>query len=60
MVPSLAVGEGVQGSVVIFTVVEETLAAMIIVVVVSAAAGANAAGDARSDAGEVVEARDDV
>jgi hypothetical protein len=45
MVPCLAAGEGAEGSVVIFTVVEGTLAAMGIVVVVSAAAGAKGAGE---------------
>ena len=55
MVPCLAAGEGAEGSVVIFTVVEGTLAAMGIVVVVSAAAGAKGAGEARAEAGEAVE-----
>jgi len=54
MVPCLAAGEGAEGSVVIFTVVEGTLAAMGIVVVVSAAAGAKGAREARG-AGEVIE-----
>jgi len=60
MVPCLAAGEGAEGSVVTITVVEGNLAAMGIVVVVSAAAGAAGAGEARAEAGEVVEAGDGV
>jgi hypothetical protein len=66
MVPCLAAGEGAEGSVVIFTVVEGTFAAMRIVMVVSAAAGAKGAAEARAagevvaEAGEVVEAGEDV
>jgi len=56
MVPCLAAGEGAEASVVIIAVVEATLAAMGIVVVVSAAAGAKRAGEARAEAGNVVEA----
>jgi len=62
MVPCLAAGEGAEGSIVIFTVVEGTLAAMGIVMVVSAAAGTKGAGEARAarevvaEAGEVMEA----
>jgi len=61
MVPCLAVGEGAEGSVVIFTVVKGALAAMGSVVVVSTAAGAKgaresrAAGDVVAEAGEVME-----
>jgi len=49
------VGDGAEGSVVIIALVEGTSAAMGIVVVVSAAAGAKGAGEARAEAGEVVE-----
>jgi len=56
MVLCLAAGEGGEESVVIIAVVEGTLAAMGIVVVVLAAAGAKGAGEARAEAGEVVEA----
>jgi hypothetical protein len=49
-------GERAKGSVVIFAVVEGTIAAMGIVVVVSAALGAKGEGEARGEAGEVMEA----
>jgi len=55
MVHCPAVGDGAEGSVVIIALVEGTSAAMGIVVVVSAAAGAKGAGEARAEAGEVVE-----
>jgi len=58
MVPGLAAGKGAELSVVIIAVVKGSLAAMGIVVVVSAAAGAKGAGEARAQAGEVVEAGD--
>jgi len=64
MVPCLAVEQGAEGRIVIFTVVEETLAAMGIDMVVSAAVGAKgtrearAAGEVVAEAGEVVEVRE--
>ena len=56
MVLCLAAGEGAERRVAIFAVVEGTFAAMGIVVVVSAAVGGKGAGEARAQAGEVVEA----
>ena len=56
MVPGLATREEAEESVVIIAVFEGTLAAVAIVVVVSAAAGAKGAGEARAEAGEVMEA----
>jgi len=50
------VGEGAEWGVLIIAVVEGTFAAIRIVMVVSAAGGAQGAGEARADAGEVVEA----
>jgi hypothetical protein len=57
MVPCLAAGEGAEGSLVIFTVVEGTLAAMGIDVVVWAAAGAKGGREARG-VGEAIEVGD--
>jgi hypothetical protein len=60
MVPCLSGGEGADSSEVIIAVVERTLAAMGTVVVVSAAAGADGPGEAMAQAGQVVEAGEDV